>query len=72
MITAGVVTETVFAWPGIGLMVIDAIQTRDFPVIQGIILLSAAIVIFFNLIVDILYGYLDPRIRIGGVKGGQA
>lgn len=66
MITAGVVTETVFAWPGIGLMIYDAIRLRDFPVIQGLVLVSAALVILFNLIVDVLYGYLDPRIRLAG------
>tara|TARA_A100001234_G_scaffold200700_1_gene192862 strand:+ start:235 stop:1101 length:867 start_codon:yes stop_codon:yes gene_type:complete len=64
MITAAVVTETVFAWPGMGLMMYDAIKLRDFPVIQGMVLVSVAIVIFFNLIVDVLYGYLDPRIRL--------
>ncbi|MBF0278642.1 MAG: ABC transporter permease [SAR324 cluster bacterium] len=71
MITAGVVTETVFAWPGMGLMLYDAIKLRDFPVVQGMVLVSAAIVIVFNLIVDVLYGYLDPRIRLGGASGGK-
>jgi peptide/nickel transport system permease protein len=69
MITAAVVTETVFAWPGMGLMIYDANRLRDFPVIQGMVLVSAAIVIVFNLIVDVLYGYLDPRIRLGGAGG---
>lgn len=68
MITAAVVTETVFAWPGMGLMMYDAIKLRDFPVIQGMVLVSAAIVIVFNLIVDVLYGYLDPRIRLRGAS----
>ena len=70
MITAGVVNEYVFSWPGVGFMVFDAIQTRDFPIVQGIVLMSAAIIVVVNLIVDILYGYLDPRISIG-VAGGE-
>jgi len=57
------VTETVFSWPGIGLLVIDAIQARDFPVVQAVVIVFAGIFILCNLLVDILYAYLDPRIR---------
>lgn len=64
LITIAIVVETVFAWPGVGRLVYLAIVDRDFPLIQAIVLISAAIVIFVNLLVDIFYSYLDPRIRI--------
>jgi peptide/nickel transport system permease protein len=63
LMTGSVVTETVFSWPGIGLLVVDAVRARDFHVVQAIILVFAAIFIFTNLVVDVLYAYLDPRIR---------
>jgi peptide/nickel transport system permease protein len=63
LLTGSVVTETVFTWPGIGLLVIDAIQARDFPVVQAVVIVFAGIFILCNLLVDILYAYLDPRIR---------
>ena len=58
-----VVTETVFAWPGIGLLTVNALQNNDFPVIQAAVFLLALIFVFINLVVDLLYGWLDPRIR---------
>ena len=58
-----VVIEAVFSWPGIGLLTYNAIQTLDYPVIQGVFLLSSAAVIVFNLAADLSYGYLDPRVR---------
>jgi ABC-type dipeptide/oligopeptide/nickel transport system permease component len=59
-----VVTETVFAWPGVGRLIVQAIYGRDYPVIQaGVVLLSLGFVTI-NLAVDLLYGYLDPRIRL--------
>jgi peptide/nickel transport system permease protein len=58
-----VVIETVFQWPGLGLFTIQAITNRDFPVIQASITLMAVFVVIINLIVDILYGFLDPTIR---------
>jgi len=58
-----VVTETVFAIPGIGRLVVDAILRRDYPIIQGVILLFSAAYVFVNLAVDISYTFLDPRIR---------
>lgn len=64
-ITGAILVETVFAWPGLGRLVYDAIIWRDFPVLQTLILLIAATVIAVNLIVDILYAYIDPRIRYG-------
>ena len=59
-----VVTETVFAWPGLGRLVYDSIIWRDFPVLQSLILMIAAVVVSVNLVVDILYAYIDPRIRL--------
>lgn len=58
-----IIVEAVFSWPGLGLLTYQALQELDFPVIQGIFLLFSTAVIFFNLLADILYGYLDPRIR---------
>jgi len=63
LITGMVVTEQVFAWPGIGRLIIEALFSRDFPVVQGIILMVGAAVLLINLLVDILYAYIDPQIR---------
>lgn len=59
-----VVTETVFAWPGIGKLTVDAIFGRDYPVVQATILVTAALFVFINLVTDIAYAMLDPRIRL--------
>ncbi len=58
-----VVTETIFSWPGLGRLMVDSILTRDLPVTQGTLLIFAIVFITVNLIVDILYTYVDPRIR---------
>jgi peptide/nickel transport system permease protein len=63
LMTGSVVTETVFSWPGIGLLIVDAVRARDFHVVQAVILIFAAIFIAINLVVDVLYAYLDPRIQ---------
>ncbi len=63
LLTGSVVIETVFVWPGLGDLAIDAIRNRDFPVIQAVVILFAAIYIFINLFVDVMYAYLNPRIR---------
>ena len=57
-----VVTETIFTWPGLGRMMVDSILTRDLPVTQGALLLFALMFIGVNLVVDLLYAYVDPRI----------
>jgi peptide/nickel transport system permease protein len=62
-VTGAIVTETVFAWPGIGRLTIDAVSQRDFPLLQAVILLDAVIILVVNLVVDILYAYINPRIR---------
>jgi len=64
LVTGVIVIETIFAWPGIGKLLIDAIQFRDWPVIQGLILTFALIFAFVNLSVDVIYAVLDPRIRL--------
>ena len=63
LLTGSVVTETVFAWPGTGLLAVEAIQARDYMVVQAVVLFMAGIFIVSNLVVDVLYAYLDPRIR---------
>jgi len=63
LFSGSIVTETIFAWPGVGRFTVQAIYSRDFPTVQAIILIMASVIIFINLIVDILYSYLDPRIR---------
>lgn len=64
LLTGSVVTETVFTWPGVGLLVVDAVRSRDFQVVQAVVIMFAGIFILCNLLVDITYAYLDPRIRI--------
>lgn len=63
LLSGAVMTETVFAWPGIGLAMYEAISTRDIPLIQGGILVLALLFVLINLIVDILYSYLNPKIK---------
>jgi peptide/nickel transport system permease protein len=63
LLGGAVITETVFAWPGIGRLLVDAIGFRDYPVIQGAVLVIAAGFVLTNLVVDVAYAYLDPRIK---------
>jgi peptide/nickel transport system permease protein len=63
LLTGSVVTESVFSWPGTGLLVVDAVRARDFQVVQAVVIVFAGIFILTNLLVDVLYAYLDPRIR---------
>jgi len=65
LIGGAVITEYVFALPGVGRLVVDAVFARDYPLVQGVILLIALGFILSNLVVDIIYGWLDPRIRYG-------
>ncbi len=62
LLGGAVLTESVFGWPGMGLLLVDSIFSRDYPMIQGIVLVFSALVIFINVFVDVLYGYIDPRI----------
>jgi peptide/nickel transport system permease protein len=63
LVTGAIVTETVFAWPGVGRLTYEAVIFRDYPLLQAVILMKAIIVLGVNLVVDILYAYLDPRVR---------
>jgi peptide/nickel transport system permease protein len=63
MFSGAVITETIFAWPGIGRMFVQAMFSRDYPLLMGIMLMGSIMVIVFNLVADVLYGVLDPRIR---------
>ncbi len=63
LLTGAILTETIFAWPGIGKWMVDAIGRRDYPVVQGGVLLIATTVILVNLTVDLLYGVINPRVR---------
>jgi len=65
LFSGAVVTETIFSWPGVGRFAVQAIYARDFPIVQVVILFMAFVIVFINLIVDIAYAYLDPRIRFG-------
>ena len=64
---AGVIeAETVFRWPGVGRLLYDSVMSRDYPVLQGLFLIFAVVVVLANLVVDLIYGYIDPRIKVGG------
>lgn len=65
LFTGAIITETIFSWPGMGRQLIDAINGVDWPVVQGILIISAAVVIFSNLLGDLLYAVIDPRIKLG-------
>ncbi len=63
LLAGAVLTETVFAWPGVGRLMVEAISARDYPVVQGGVLVLALAVVFLNLVVDLLYGLVNPRIQ---------
>jgi peptide/nickel transport system permease protein len=63
MINVAVIIETIFAWPGIGRLLFEGISLRDFPVVQGVVIMAGVMIIGVNLIVDLLYALIDPRIR---------
>lgn len=63
LLGGAVITETIFSWPGLGTLAVNAINTRDYPIVQGVVLLATCTFVLINLIVDLVYGFLDPRIR---------
>ncbi len=63
LLNGTMIIETIFTWPGIGRLIVDAIFARDYPVVQMCVLISSVLFVFTNLLVDILYAYIDPRIR---------
>lgn len=66
LLGGAVITESVFAWPGLGRFIVDAIKMRDYPVVQGSLLFFALTFALVNLVVDLLYGVINPRVRYGG------
>jgi len=71
LLGGAIITETVFSWPGMGRWLLDAVQSRNYPVIQIGVMLTATIFIFVNLATDLLYPVFDPRIRLSKSKGGS-
>ena len=65
LLGGAVVTETIFAWPGVGRLVVEAIFNRDFPVVQGVVLVVSLIFVVVSLLIDVTYALLDPRVREG-------
>ena len=63
LLNGSIIVETVFGWPGLGLLVIEAVDSRDYPIVQAVVLFLSAMYIGVNLLVDILYAYLNPKIR---------
>ena len=63
LLNGSIIVETVFSWPGLGLLVIEAVDSRDYPIVQAVVMCLSAMYIGVNLLVDILYGYLNPKIR---------
>jgi peptide/nickel transport system permease protein len=68
LLAGSIITETIFSWPGLGTLMVKAIQTRDYPVVQGCVLVIALSYVLVNLLTDLLYGVIDPRIRYGGTR----
>jgi peptide/nickel transport system permease protein len=68
LIAFSVVTETIFAWPGMGKLLIDSIQQLDRPVIVAYLIIIVLFFVIINLVVDVIYSLLDPRVRLGGQK----
>ena len=64
LISGAVVTETIFSWPGIGRLLVDSLILRDYPTTQAVILFAAGFIVFINIMVDVMYAWLDPRIRV--------
>lgn len=64
LLAGAVIVETVFAWPGIGLLTIQAITARDFMIVQGVVMMGALVTVVLNLVADLLYSLIDPRIRL--------
>ena len=63
LITGSIVAETVFQWPGLGLLAITSLRKADYPTLQGIVMVFAGMYLVVNFLVDVLYAYIDPRIR---------
>ena len=64
MVNVAIVIEVIFNWPGVGQLLYDALSNRDFPMVQGVVLMSGLLIVVLNFTIDVLYGYVDPRIRL--------
>ncbi len=64
MINVAVVIEVIFNWPGVGLLLYDGLTNRDFPMVQGVVLMSGVMIVLLNFVIDVLYAYVDPRVRL--------
>jgi len=64
LLGGAVVTETVFSWPGVGQLMVEAIQKRDYPLVQGCVLLISVVYVLVNTFTDLVYGWVDPRVRL--------
>jgi ABC-type dipeptide/oligopeptide/nickel transport system permease component len=64
MVNVAVVIEVIFNWPGVGQLLYDGLSNRDFPMVQGVVLMSGLMIVLLNFTIDVLYGYVDPRIRL--------
>lgn len=64
IVNFAVVIEVIFNWPGVGQLLVDALSNRDFPMVQGVVIMSGLMIVLLNFTIDILYGYVDPRIRL--------
>ena len=62
-LTGAVVTETIFSWPGLGRLFFDALRARDYPVLMGLLVYSAVLIVAFGILADLIYALLNPRIR---------
>ena len=69
LVTGAVIVETIFVWPGVGRLAVDAVGERDYPMLQGIVLFVGVTFAVFNLLVDLSYALIDPRIRLGRKHG---
>jgi peptide/nickel transport system permease protein len=64
MVSVAVVIEVIFNWPGVGQLLYDGLSNRDFPMVQGVVLMNGLMIVVLNFTIDVLYGYVDPRIRL--------
>ena len=64
MINVAIVIEVIFNWPGVGMLLYDGLTNRDFPMVQGVVLMSGVMIVLLNFVIDVLYGYVDPRVRL--------
>lgn len=72
LLSGTVIVESIFAWPGLGRLTLDAIHNRDYPLVQGVVVYAGVLFVVLNLLVDLTYGFIDPRVRDAGTRRGRA